>query len=110
LAFVPQPKNVEVIEATPDRLDIRGALTFETARFAYEAGLRALRKGGASNAALRIDCSGVTESDSGGLAVLIEWLATAARLGRTVRFANLPDGIRAAAQISDVTSLLESAA
>jgi phospholipid transport system transporter-binding protein len=110
LAFVPQPKNVEVIEATPDRLDVRGALTFATARLAYDAGARALAKSAGSNATLLIDCSGVTASDSAGLAVLIEWLAAAARAGRKLRFANLPDGIRAAAQISDVTSLLESAA
>lgn len=110
MAFVPQPKNVEVIEASPDRLDVRGVLTFATARFAFEAGVRALRKRGASNATLLIDCSGVTESDSAGLAVLIEWLAAGERVGRKVHFANLPDGIRAAAQISDVTSLLESAA
>jgi phospholipid transport system transporter-binding protein len=117
LAFVPQPKKVEVIEASPDRLDVRGALTFATARFAYEAGLRALRKNGASNgrngaagAAFQVDCAGVTESDSAGLAVLIEWLAAGERLGRKVHFSNLPDGIRAAAQISDVSALLEPTA
>jgi phospholipid transport system transporter-binding protein len=110
LAFVPQPQTVEVIGATPDRLDVRGALTFATARSAYEAGLRALRKDGASNATMQVDLSGVTESDSAGLAVLIEWLAAGERAGRKVRFANLPDGIRAAAQISDVTSILEPAA
>jgi phospholipid transport system transporter-binding protein len=110
LAFVPQPKKVEVVEASPDRLDVRGALTFATARLAYEAGLRTLRKHGAANAPLQVDCAGVTESDSAGLAVLIEWLATGERLGREVRFSNLPDGIRAVAQISDVSALLEPAA
>jgi phospholipid transport system transporter-binding protein len=110
LAFVPQPKTVEVIEATPDRLDVRGAFTFATAQSAYEAGLRVLRKGGASDATLLVDCFGVTEADSAGLAVLIEWLAVGQRVGRKLRFANLPDSIRAAAQISETTSLLESAA
>jgi phospholipid transport system transporter-binding protein len=109
LAFVPQPKNVEVIAATPDRLDVRGALTFATARSAYEAGLRALRKGGASNAPMQVDLSGVSESDSAGLAVLIEWLVAGERAGRKLRFQNLPDGIRAAAQISEVESLIEQA-
>jgi phospholipid transport system transporter-binding protein len=110
LAFVPQPKNVEVIAAAADRLDVRGSLTFATARAAYEAGLRALRKGGASNTPMQVDLSGVSESDSAGLAVLIEWLAAGARVGRKLRFSNLPDGIRAAAQISEVTSFLEPAA
>ncbi|HVY80224.1 MAG TPA: STAS domain-containing protein [Steroidobacteraceae bacterium] len=105
---MPQRKTVEVIEAAPDRLDVRGALTFATARVAYEAGLRALRK--RSGASLSVDCAQVTESDSAGLAVLIEWLAAANRIKCTLRFANLPEGIRAAAQISEVTSLLGSAA
>lgn len=107
---MPQAKNVEVVGTSPDRLDVRGALTFATARSAYEAGLRALRKNGAANAAMVVDLSGVTESDSAGLAVLIEWLVAGERVGRKLQFSNLPDGIRAAAQISDVTSLLEPTA
>ena len=104
---MPQPKNVEVIAASPDRLDVRGVLTFVTARRAYDAGLRALRKNGAPR--LLIDLSGVTESDSAGLAVLIEWLAVGTRAGRDVRFANLPEGIRAVAEIGGVADLLQPA-
>lgn len=111
-----------MIEASPDRLDIRGSLTFTTARSAYEAGLRTIESGsargngapsglaGAAGTTLQVDCAGVTESDSAGLAVLLEWLAAASKLGRQMRFSNLPDGIRAAAQISDVTALLEPSA
>jgi phospholipid transport system transporter-binding protein len=109
VAFVPQNRTVQVVEAAPDRLNVSGALTFETARVAYEAGLRTLRNG-ASGSALQIDCAGVTESDSAGLAVLIEWLSCATKLGRGVRFENLPEGIRAAAQISDVAAILEAGA
>jgi phospholipid transport system transporter-binding protein len=92
-----------VIEAGPDRLDVRGSLTFATARAAFDAGLRVLGKG---KSTLQVDCAGVTESDSAGLAVLIEWLASATRLGRELRFTNLPDGIRAAAEISEVEGVL----
>ena len=107
MAFIPQVKqHVEVVAAAPDRLTVKGALTFQTARFAYEAGLPTLSAAG-SNGVLQIDCASITESDSAGLAVLIEWLASATRAGRKVTFVNLPDGIRAAAQISDVTFLLE---
>ena len=107
MAFIPQmSRNVEVVEASPDRLTLKGALTFQTARFAYEAGLRTIQAAG-SKSPLQIDCAGLNESDSAGLAVLIEWLASATRAGRKVTFVNLPDGIRAAAQISDVTFILE---
>lgn len=116
MAFVPQNnRNVEVIVASPDRLDVRGALTFATARAAYEAGMRVIGKGRGNGAAaggspLVVDCAGVNESDSAGLAVLIEWLASATRAGRAIRFSNLPEGIRAAAQISGVEEILSSAA
>ena len=124
MAFVPQQKTVEVVAAGPDRLDVRGSLTFPTARRAYEAGLRVIRDGadaasaraGAGSASatsaspLQIDCAGVTESDSAGLAVLIEWLAAAGRAGRHVRYSNLPEGIRATAAISDVATFLEAGA
>jgi phospholipid transport system transporter-binding protein len=109
LAFVLPVHTVQVTQAAPDRLTLTGALTFHTARSAYETGLHALQAG-QPNTPWQVDCSGVTESDSAGLAVLIEWLAAAVRLGRTLRFVNLPDGIRAAAQISEVEGLLESGA
>jgi phospholipid transport system transporter-binding protein len=107
LAFVPHARSVQVVEAGPDRLDVSGALVFETAREAYEAGLRALRNGGAS-APLQVDCAGVNESDSAGLAVLIEWLASATKAGRKIQFSNLPEGIKAVAAISDVAAILEA--
>ena len=106
MAFVPQARSVQVVEASPDRLNVSGALTFETAREAYAAGLRTLRNGGGASSPLQVDCAGVNESDSAGLAVLIEWLAMATKAGRKVSFSNLPEGIRAAAEISDVTEIL----
>jgi phospholipid transport system transporter-binding protein len=106
MAFVPKTAGaatVQVQQAAPDRMTVSGALTFETAKRAYEAGLRVVRSG--SNEPLHVDCAGVTESDSAGLAVLIEWLAQGARIDRKVTFANIPTGIRAAAKISDVEFL-----
>ena len=106
MAFVPQTSataSVQVQQAGPDRLNVSGALTFETARRAYDAGLRVVRS--ASKTPLHVDCAGVTESDSAGLAVLIDWMAQGARLDRQVTFANIPPGIRAAAKISDVEFL-----
>lgn len=108
MAYVPQTRTVQVVEASPDRLNVSGALTFETAREAYAVGLRTLRNGGGTSP-LQVDCAGVNESDSAGLAVLIEWLATGTKAGRKVSFSNLPEGIRAAAEISEVTEILATA-
>lgn len=106
MAFVPQARGVEIVEEAPGRLSVRGALTFQTARYAYQTGAHLLRN--APSSTVQIDCAGVTQSDSAGLAVLIEWLACAAQSGRKMTFLNLPVGIRSTAQISEVLDLLEA--
>lgn len=98
--------NVEVIETAPGRVSVRGALTFETARRACDAGVRLFKR--AKKAPLiEVDCGGVTEADSAGLAVLLEWLKWALKNERPMSFANLPASIRAVASISDVEPLLD---
>ena len=97
--------TVDVVEAAPNRIEVKGALTFSTARRAREAGLKII-KGSQSREPLEVDCAGVEESDSAGLAVLIDWLSNAKVQGRTVQFSNLPTGIVAAARISDVDPML----
>jgi phospholipid transport system transporter-binding protein len=97
--------TVEVVEVRPDRVQVKGALTFATARAAREAGLAILERSSSSEP-LTVDCSGVGASDSAGLAVLIDLLANATKRGRTLQFWNLPSGIVAAAKISDVDTML----
>jgi phospholipid transport system transporter-binding protein len=97
--------TVEVVEVRPDRVQVKGALTFATARAAREAGLAILTRS-SSREPLTVDCSGVGASDSAGLAVLIDLLASATKQGRAVQFWNLPAGIVAAAKISDVDTIL----
>ena len=74
---------MEVADLGSGRIQVRGALTFATARLARAVGSRLLHKG--AGPALEIDCSGVTLSDSAGLA---------------------PPALQAVAQISDVEALL----
>jgi len=97
---------VEVLERSGGRLEIKGALTFATARKARQQGLHLLSV--SSVRALEVDCSGITASDSAGLTVLLDWLAAAKRANRSLQLRNLPESIRAVAQISDVTELLEA--
>jgi phospholipid transport system transporter-binding protein len=96
--------SVEVIE-TGGQLQVKGELTFATARRALAAGLKALEQVAASDTIV-VDCSGVGESDSAGLAVLIEWLKKASAQGRSLRFVGLPAGIIAAARISEADAVL----
>jgi phospholipid transport system transporter-binding protein len=97
--------TVEVVEVRPDRVQMKGSLTFVTATAAREAGLAILNRSSSSEP-LTVDCSGIGASDSAGLAVLIDLLANATKRGRSVQFWNLPPGIVAAAKISDVDTIL----
>jgi len=98
--------SFEIREAAAGRFEVRGALTFATARRAREQGLHAIRTSSARE--LEMDCGGVAVSDSAGLTVLLDWLAHAKREGRSLRFVNLPEALLAIARISEVDQLLQS--
>ena len=55
---------------------------------------------------LDVDLGGVGESDSAGLALLIEWLRLARQSQKAIRFANVPAQIEALARISEVEDLI----
>ena len=85
---------------------VRGALTFETARRACEAGIRAFT---ACSGALTVDLAAVQAADSAGLAVLIEWRRWAQRNGRGLGFVNLPAAITGLAKLSELDGVLVDA-
>src|ERR1700691_6019973 len=95
---------VDVVDLGSGKIEVRGALTFATARRVRAAAARLLAVRGGP--ALTVDCSAVSASDSAGLAVLLDWLALAKRQGRSMHFMNLPAPIRAVAHISEVEALL----
>jgi phospholipid transport system transporter-binding protein len=101
---VPERDTVEVVDLGAGNVQVRGALTFATARRVRAAAIRLLAASGA--ASIAVDCAGVTASDSAGLAVLLDWLALSKHQSRSIRFLNLPAPIRAVAHISEVESLL----
>jgi phospholipid transport system transporter-binding protein len=96
--------DADVLDLGSGNVQVRGALTFATARRVRAAAIRLLAdRGGPS---LTVDCAAVTASDSAGLAVILDWLALAKHQSRSIRFLNLPAPIRAVAHISEVESLL----
>ncbi|HEU4603151.1 MAG TPA: STAS domain-containing protein [Steroidobacteraceae bacterium] len=58
---------------------------------------------------VEVDFVQVTESDSAGMALLIEWMRLARRQGQKLRFSNIPAQIAALARISEVDDLLAGA-
>lgn len=55
---------------------------------------------------LEVDLGNVSETDSAGLALLIEWVRRARESKRDIQFANVPGQISALARISEVEDLL----
>lgn len=107
-ASAPQPglagASFELSAASPERCEARGALTFATARRARKQGLLALRNAGRE---LTVDCSAISQADSAGLAVLLDWLAEAKRSGCSLRLQQLPQKLLALARISALVDLLQ---
>lgn len=95
--------TAELREVDRDHFAVVGELGFETVRsLLMSSGTRFTGAG----PQFEVDLSGVTQGDSAGLALLIEWLKLATRLGKTVRFTRVPAQLRALAQISEIDGFL----
>lgn len=88
----------------PGAFAVRGAMTFATAARLHPAGLAAL--GASGEQRLVLDCAGVGNADSAGLAVLVDWLAWARGAGRELQLKNVPGKLVDIARISELDELL----
>ena len=92
----------QIRTTSPGRLEAQGAICYDGAAQALKAGLDLIPRGQPCT----IDLSRVTEADSAGLAVLVEWLATARKRKSSIRYEGIPAQILAVARISDLDDLL----
>lgn len=84
------------------RFALSGEMTFDTA----ERILRDSEQPFEAHTQLEIDLSGVTESDSAGLALLLEWVTWANHTVREIRFEGMPERVLAIARTTEVERLL----
>lgn len=91
---------------SPDRdtLALAGELTFTSAAQVFERAARILDAG----AQTHLDLAGLTRTDSAGLGCVLALRARASRTGRQLIVANMPEGLRALAEVCDARELLES--
>ena len=89
-----------------DRGDGQFALSGEVSFDTAERILRESELPFEEHTQLEIDLSGVTLSDSAGLALLLEWVTWANHTVREVRFTALPERIMAIAKTTEVEKLL----
>lgn len=87
------------------RFSVRGTLGFATASAILERSRRLFD----GVPVIKVDFSGVSQADSAGLALLLEWVSWAKAAGREIRFFDIPPQIRAVAQISEVEEILHAA-
>lgn len=85
-----------------DRARVVGVLHFTTVTALLRLGSEAIANGRATV----IDLSGVKDSDSSGLALLIEWLSIARAERKGLRYENIPAQLHQLARLSDVEELL----
>lgn len=81
---------------------LSGEMSFDTA----ERILEASEKPFADHTRIEIDLSGVTLSDSAGLALLLEWVTWANHTVREIRFSGMPERVMAIAKTTEVDGLL----
>jgi len=55
---------------------------------------------------LRIDLTGVSRSDSSGVALLVEWLRQAREAEQELKLVNIPEQMQAIIQVTDLDGLL----
>jgi phospholipid transport system transporter-binding protein len=83
-------------------LGVSGVLSFGTAA----AALAAISDALAAEPVARLDLSAVERADSAGLACVLAVQAEARRLGRPLAVVNMPEGMRALAQVCEVEALV----
>lgn len=91
------------LQRTSDgRLTLHGELSFSTVPGLWRDSLRLLE----DLDEIHIDLKGVERSDSAGLALLVEWMRAAKRLGKPVQFLNIPTQMLAIARVSSLDQVL----
>ena len=95
--------NFELSDLGDGRFALRGDVSFRTA----EAILRSSDRLFKGKSDLELDLTDVSQTDSAGLALLLEWMRKAAATGCEIRFANIPEKMQAIAIASDLDDFLQ---
>ncbi len=85
------------------RFTLSGRMTFDTAGQI----LRDSEGPFAEHTRIEVDLASVDETDSAGLALLLEWITWANHTVREIRFTEMPERIKAIAKTTEVEHLLK---
>jgi phospholipid transport system transporter-binding protein len=93
----------ELRELGDGRFELCGEVSFHTAQEI----LRSSEKKFAGLANVDVNLSAVEQTDSSGLALLLEWISRAASAGTEIQFSNIPEKIHAIAVTAEINAVLE---
>lgn len=85
------------------RYRLQGEMTFQTCGKILRKSEPAFEE----HTRIEVDLSGVTRTDSAGLALLLEWITWANHTVREIRFKDVPERIDAIAKVTEVEELLK---
>lgn len=93
----------ELIDLGDGKFSLNGSVTFASAgQILHESELLF-----DEHTLIEVGLSGITETDSAGLALLLEWITWANHTVREIRFTDMPAKIEAIAKVTEVDHLLK---
>lgn len=84
-----------------DVYSLRGKLNFETVMFIYQKGIRLFQ-----GKTVTVDFAELTESNSAGLALIVEWVKWSHALNKEILFKSLPSHLHSIAKVSGITDFI----
>ena len=96
-------KSYELVDRGEGRFALSGTMGFKTADQILKDSELLFEE----HTRIEVDLDGVTETDSAGLALLLEWITWANHTVREIRFLNTPEKISAIARTTEVEDLLK---
>jgi len=97
-------KEVNLEDLGDGKFAVRSDLTFESATRLLSQSKQLF----SDHARICVDMSGVRQSDSAGLALLLEWVSWARHYEREIVYENIPAQLLSIAEISEVSDILAS--
>lgn len=93
----------EITDKGHGRFSLSGKMTFQTAGQLLRASELLFEE----HTQIEMDLGGVTDTDSAGLALMLEWITWANHTVREIRFVSVPEKIDAIAKTTEVDHLLK---
>ena len=94
--------DYQLVDEGGGKFSLEGEMTFETVTDILRESEELFEK----HTRIEVSLRGVTEADSAGLALLLEWITWANHTVREISFTDVPERIEAIAKVTEVDSLL----